>query len=96
MVTDCDRGMPFVMSHPESEAAKAFKQIADRNTSTYPMDRPNLNHKTHLHDLPFSLMSINDLYTKYINDSSVTEKNGNLDMIIQSMLAFLSVISRDI
>jgi Mrp family chromosome partitioning ATPase len=30
MVTDCDRGMPFVMSHPESEAAKAFKQIADR------------------------------------------------------------------
>jgi Mrp family chromosome partitioning ATPase len=30
MVTDCDRGMPFVMSHPKSEAAKAFKQIADR------------------------------------------------------------------
>jgi len=30
MVTDCDRGMPFVMSHPDSEAARAFKQIADR------------------------------------------------------------------
>ena len=30
MVTDCDRGMPFVMDHPQSEAAKAFKQIADR------------------------------------------------------------------
>ena len=30
MVIDCDRGMPFVMSHPKSEAAKAFKQIADR------------------------------------------------------------------
>lgn len=30
MVTDCDRGMPFVMSHPMSEAAKAFRQIADR------------------------------------------------------------------
>jgi len=30
MVTDCDRGMPFVMSHPKSEAARAFKQIADR------------------------------------------------------------------
>jgi len=29
MVTDCDRGMPFVMSHPNSEAAKAFKGIAD-------------------------------------------------------------------
>jgi Mrp family chromosome partitioning ATPase len=29
MVIDCDRGMPFVMSHPKSEAAKAFKQIAD-------------------------------------------------------------------
>ena len=30
MVTDCDRGMPFVIDHPQSEAAKAFKQIADR------------------------------------------------------------------
>jgi Mrp family chromosome partitioning ATPase len=30
MVTDCDRGMPFVMSYPNSEATKAFKQIADR------------------------------------------------------------------
>jgi Mrp family chromosome partitioning ATPase len=29
MVTDCDRGMPFVMAHPNSEAAKAFKEIAD-------------------------------------------------------------------
>jgi len=29
MVTDCDRGMPFVMSHPNSEATKAFKDIAD-------------------------------------------------------------------
>jgi ATP-binding protein involved in chromosome partitioning len=30
MVTDCDRGMPFVMSYPKSEATKAFRQIADR------------------------------------------------------------------
>jgi len=30
MVTDCDRGMPFVMDHPQSEAAKVFKQIANR------------------------------------------------------------------
>ena len=30
MVTDCDRGMPFVMSYPKSEAAMAFRQIADR------------------------------------------------------------------
>ncbi len=30
MVTDCDRGMPFIMSHPNSEAAKAFKEIAER------------------------------------------------------------------
>jgi len=30
MVTDCDRGMPFVMAHPDSEATNAFKQIADR------------------------------------------------------------------
>jgi Mrp family chromosome partitioning ATPase len=29
VVTDCDRGMPFVMAHPDSEAAKAFKEIAD-------------------------------------------------------------------
>jgi len=28
VVTDCDRGMPFVMAHPDSEAAKAFKEIA--------------------------------------------------------------------
>ncbi|NWG04261.1 MAG: Mrp/NBP35 family ATP-binding protein [Syntrophaceae bacterium] len=31
MVTDCDRGMPFVMAHPKSEAANAFKQLADRS-----------------------------------------------------------------
>jgi len=30
MVIDCDRGMPFVMSHPNSGAAKAFKEIAHR------------------------------------------------------------------
>jgi len=30
MVTDCDRGMPFVMAHPDSEAAKAFEKIAER------------------------------------------------------------------
>jgi predicted Fe-Mo cluster-binding NifX family protein len=30
MVTDCDRGMPFVMAHPNSEAAEAFKKIATR------------------------------------------------------------------
>jgi len=30
MVTNCDRGMPFVMSNPKSEATKAFRQIADR------------------------------------------------------------------
>jgi Mrp family chromosome partitioning ATPase len=29
MVTDCDRGMPFVMAHPDSEAAKTFREIAD-------------------------------------------------------------------
>jgi Mrp family chromosome partitioning ATPase len=28
MVIDCDRGMPFVMAHPDSEAAKSFKEIA--------------------------------------------------------------------
>jgi Mrp family chromosome partitioning ATPase len=30
IVNDCDRGMPFVMSYPKSEAAKAFRQIAER------------------------------------------------------------------
>ena len=30
MVTDCDRGMPFVTAHPNSEAAQAFKKIANR------------------------------------------------------------------
>jgi len=30
MVTDCDRGMPFVMAHQKSEATKVFKEIADR------------------------------------------------------------------
>ena len=30
MVTDCDRGMPFVMAHPNSEATKALKEIAHR------------------------------------------------------------------
>ena len=30
MVTDCDRGMPFVMAHPNSEAAKAFEEITHR------------------------------------------------------------------
>jgi len=30
MVTDCDRGMPFVMAHPDSEATKAFEEIAHR------------------------------------------------------------------
>ena len=30
MVTDCDRGMPFVMAHPDSEATRAFKEIAYR------------------------------------------------------------------
>jgi Mrp family chromosome partitioning ATPase len=30
MVTDCDRGMPFVMAHPNSEATRAFKEIAHR------------------------------------------------------------------
>ena len=30
MVTNCDRGMPFVMSYPKSETTKAFRQIADR------------------------------------------------------------------
>lgn len=28
MVSDCDRGMPFVMAHPESEVTKAFREIA--------------------------------------------------------------------
>jgi ATP-binding protein involved in chromosome partitioning len=30
MVTDCDRGMPFVISHPNSPAAEAIKKIANR------------------------------------------------------------------
>ncbi len=30
MVNDCDRGMPYVMAHPDSEATQAFKEIADR------------------------------------------------------------------
>jgi len=30
MVIDCDRGMPFVMAHPDSEATKAFQEIAHR------------------------------------------------------------------
>ena len=30
IVTDCDRGMPFVMAHPDSEATKAFEEIAHR------------------------------------------------------------------
>jgi ATP-binding protein involved in chromosome partitioning len=30
MVTDCDRGMPFVMSYPDSQAAKAFQEINSR------------------------------------------------------------------
>lgn len=30
MVNDCDRGVPFVMAHPDSEATKAFKDIANR------------------------------------------------------------------
>ena len=34
MVTDCDRGMPLVMSHPSSEAAKAFQNIASRVKTT--------------------------------------------------------------
>jgi Mrp family chromosome partitioning ATPase len=29
MVTDCDRGMPFVMAHPDSEVTRALKEIAD-------------------------------------------------------------------
>jgi MinD-like ATPase involved in chromosome partitioning or flagellar assembly len=30
MVTDCDRGMPFLMAHPDSEATRAFQEIAHR------------------------------------------------------------------
>ncbi len=30
MVSDCDRGMPFVMAHPDSEVTKAFGEIAQR------------------------------------------------------------------
>jgi len=30
MVTDCDRGMPFVMAHPDSESTNALKEIARR------------------------------------------------------------------
>jgi ATP-binding protein involved in chromosome partitioning len=30
IVNDCDRGMPFVMSYPESKTAKAFREIANR------------------------------------------------------------------
>jgi len=30
MVTDCDRGMPFIMAHPKSEAAEALRVMAYR------------------------------------------------------------------
>jgi ATP-binding protein involved in chromosome partitioning len=30
MVADCDRGMPFVMAHPDSEATRVFEEIAHR------------------------------------------------------------------
>ena len=30
MVADCDRGRPFVMSHPDSEVAKVFQEVAYR------------------------------------------------------------------
>jgi Mrp family chromosome partitioning ATPase len=30
MVIDCDRGMPFVMAHPDSEATKAFEEMVHR------------------------------------------------------------------
>jgi len=30
IVTDCDRGMPFVVAHPDSEATRAFKEAAHR------------------------------------------------------------------
>jgi ATP-binding protein involved in chromosome partitioning len=30
LVNDCDRGRPFVMDHPNSQAAKALKEIAHR------------------------------------------------------------------
>ena len=30
MVNDCDRGMPFVMAHPDSEATKVFGEITKR------------------------------------------------------------------
>jgi ATP-binding protein involved in chromosome partitioning len=32
MVSDCDRGVPFVMAHPDSKAAAAFREIARRST----------------------------------------------------------------
>ena len=32
MVNDCDRGTPFVMSHPNAMAAAAFREIARRST----------------------------------------------------------------
>ena len=30
MVTDCDRGMPFVAAHPDSDTTRAFKELAHR------------------------------------------------------------------
>jgi ATP-binding protein involved in chromosome partitioning len=32
MVSDCDKGIPLVMASPDAEAAKVFRQIADRCT----------------------------------------------------------------
>jgi len=32
MVNDCDRGIPLVMSHPDSKAAEAFREMARRST----------------------------------------------------------------
>jgi Mrp family chromosome partitioning ATPase len=32
MVSDCDRGVPFVMAHPDSKAAAAFREITRRTT----------------------------------------------------------------
>jgi Mrp family chromosome partitioning ATPase len=43
MVTDCDRGMPLVMSHPSSEAAKAFQEIASRVKTYVEFKRSELN-----------------------------------------------------
>ena len=54
MVTNCDSGMPFVMSYPDSEATKAFRQIADRCKEYVGLDR--IRGIAKKEDLPYHIM----------------------------------------